>query len=182
MTLAPKPQRLALVVTLCACCAAPFAAGVELPKRKPGQWQITRTSDNPKIPARIEDVCLDDATDAKLSAFALGTSQELCGRSDWRSAGSGKYSVDLVCKMGTTQMTIHGDTVYTGNTAYREDIKTHFEPPLFGRSDSVSVNEAKWTGACAPDMRPGDLVVRPTPSNPHGMRMNLTDTYKVPGH
>ena len=49
--------------------------------------------------------------------------------------------------MSTTQMNIHGDTVFAGNTAYREDIRTHFERPLFGRSDSVSVNDAKWTVA-----------------------------------
>jgi len=80
--------------------------------------------------------------------------------------------------MGATRMTIHGETVFTGTTAYREDVKTHYEPPLRGRSDAASVHEARWTGACAADMKPGDIVMRPTAQMPNGMRVNVNEMLK----
>jgi hypothetical protein len=181
MNFLPNPNRLIASVVVCSCCGWPCADGADLPKRKPGQWEITATSDNPKIPPRIEDVCLDEATDALLYKFALGASQQMCSTFDWKSLGGGKASVDATCKLGTTQMTIHGEVSFTGNTAYREDIRTHFEPPLHGRSDSVSVHDAKWTGACGADMKPGDIVSRPSPMMPTSVRMNLNEMMKGDG-
>jgi hypothetical protein len=173
----PSMKRIIVSVLVCAC-ARQCAIGAELPKRKPGQWQLTITSDNPKIPPRIEDVCLDEATEALLDKFALGASQQLCSKYDWKNLGGGRASVDAACKLGTTQMTIRGDVVYTGNTAYREEIKTHYDPPLRGKSDAVSVHDAKWTGACAADMKPGDIVSHPSPMMPTSLRMNLNEMLK----
>jgi hypothetical protein len=178
MDFEPILNRIASSVALCVCCAWQCADGADLPPRKPGQWQVTTTSDNPKIPPRIEDVCLDAATDALLYKFALGASQQMCSKYDIKLLGGGKASVDASCKLGSTQMTIHGDIVFTGNTAYREDIRTHYEPPLHGRSDGVFVHEATWTGACAADMKPGDIVSRPSSTMPISVRINLNDALK----
>lgn len=182
MTIASSPNanRVALLVAACAFCAWSVGYGMDLPRRKAGQWQITHTSDSPRIPVRVEEVCLDESTDALLNQYALGATGEFCGKGEYKSEGPGRYSVDRVCTMGATRMTIHGDTVFTGNTAYREEIRTHYDPPLRGRADSTSVSDGKWTGACAADMRPGDVVMRPTPAMPNGMRVNLTDTAKAP--
>jgi hypothetical protein len=181
MNSGPNLNRIIASVVVCACCAWQFADGAELPKRKPGQWQITMTSDNSKVPPGIEDVCLDEATDALLYKFAIGVSQQLCSKYDWKNLGGGKASVDATCNFGTMRMTIRGDIAFTGNTAYREDIKTHFEPPLHGRSDVTSVHDAKWTGACAADMKPGDIVSRPSPTMPMSVRMNLNEMMKRDG-
>jgi hypothetical protein len=171
-------KRIIVSIAVCAWCTWQCAPAADLPKRKAGQWQITSTSDNPKLAPRTEDVCLDEATDALLYKFALGASQQMCSKYDWKNLGGGKASVDATCKLGATQMTIRGDITFTGNSAYREEIKTHFEPPLHGRSDSVSVNDAKWTGACAADMKPGDIVSRPSPAMPMSVRMNLNEMMK----
>ena len=178
----PHLNRLIASVAVCACCASQCADAADLPKRKAGQWQITSTSDNPKVPPRIEDVCLDEATDALLYKFALGASQQMCSKYDWKNLGGGKVSVDATCKLGAMQMTIRGDITFTGNTAYREEIKTYFEPPLRGRSDAASIHEAKWTGACATDMKPGDIVSRPSPTMPMSVRMNLNEMMKSDNH
>jgi hypothetical protein len=172
------PNRILACAVICVCCAWQCATGAELPKRKAGQWQITITSDNPKIPPRVEEVCLDEATEALLDKFALGASQQMCGKFEWKNLGAGKASVDATCALGSTHMTIRGDIAFSGNTAYREEIKTHYEPPLRGRSDSTSVHEAKWTGSCAADMKPGDVVSRPSPMLPTGLRINLNDMLK----
>jgi len=166
------------VGAVCACCCAQLVLGADLPKRKAGQWQITTTSDDLKLPPRVEDVCLDDATFALLDSFALGASQKMCSKYDWKVLGGGRASVDATCKLGATQMTIHGDTVFDGNTAYRETVRTHFDPPLRGRGDATSVRDAKWTGACTADMKPGDIVSHPSPTMPMTLRMNLNEMIK----
>jgi hypothetical protein len=38
-----------------------------------------------------------------------------------------------------------------------------------GKSDSTTTQQAKWIGACPPDMRPGDLVTG------NGVKINLRD-------
>jgi hypothetical protein len=174
-------NRIAAIVALCTLLSAPWAEGAEAPKRKPGQWQITMTSDNSKIPTRVEDVCLDEATEALLDRFALGASREMCSTFDWKNAGGGKASVDAVCDIGMNKVTIHGDIVFTGNTAYRQEIRTHYDPAPHGRGNTVSVNEGKWTGACAADMKPGDVVTRPSPTMPVSMHMNLNQMLKGEG-
>jgi len=173
MNSVPPLTRIIAWVTVCACCAWQSVDGAQLPKRKAGQWLLTTTTDNPKIPPRVVDVCLDEATEALLDRFALGASQKLCSRYDWKDLGGGKASVDATCHLGTMQMTIRGDIVFSGNTAYREEIKTHYDPPLRGKSDAVSVNDGKWTGVCAADMKPGDIVSHPSPTMPIAVRMNL---------
>ena len=178
MTILPKLNTVGLLLAAAACCAWHGADCAELPKRKPGQWQITLTSDDTAIPPRVEDICLDESTDALMYKFALGASEKMCTKNEWKDLGGGRFSVDVTCNMGTTRMTSHGETVFTGSTAYREDVKTHYEPPLHGRSDATSLHEARWTGACAADMKPGDIVMRPTARTPNGMRFNVNEMLK----
>ncbi|HTR60036.1 MAG TPA: DUF3617 family protein [Casimicrobiaceae bacterium] len=154
------------------------ALAADYPQRKAGQWQVTITSDKPGTPPRVEELCTDAATDAALQKFALGASDQLCSKNEIKSVGGGRYTVDAVCTLGRTQLTMHGETTFTGSTAYREEVKTHYDPPLRGRSDTVTVREAKWTGMCAGDMRPGDIVERPSPALPTGMRLNVNDMAK----
>jgi hypothetical protein len=159
-----------IMLFLAVAVAVPCAAA-EFPKRNPGHWQITITSDS--SPTRIEEMCTDAATDAALFKFAIGASDKLCQKNEWRSLGSGRYSVDAVCAIGKTQLTVHGDTTFTGDTAYREEVRTHYDPPMRGRSETMSLRVAKWVGACASDMRPGDIVERSS-----GMRLNVNDMVK----
>ena len=175
MNAVPRMHQAVAAAVFIALLGCQCATAVDLPKRKPGQWQITLTSDDPRVPARTEDVCLDAATDALLDRFALGASRQLCSRFDWKRLDADRASVEAECKLGATQMTIRGDVAFVGDTAYREQIRTHYDPPLRGRSDRLSVHEARWMGACAPDMKPGDVVSRPSPMLPTGMKINLKD-------
>lgn len=163
------------ILALAGLCTVPATLAAELPQRKPGQWEITTTSDNPRIAAHVEDVCLDTATDALLSRFALGASQKLCTAIDVKDAGGGAFTVDAACNMTSRRMSVHGEVAYKGNSAYRETVHVRYDPPLAGRSETTSVHEAKWTGACAADMKPGDIVSRPSPTLPTGMRINLNE-------
>jgi uncharacterized protein DUF3617 len=166
---------LLILAATCGTCAVGSAA--DFPMRKPGLWQITMSPSNPKYPPRVEKVCLDAATDQLLYKVGAGGSQKMCSKIDIHSAG-GKVIVDSQCDFGGSKLTSHGVTTMTGDTAYRTDINLHYDPPMFGKSDSTSTQEAKWIGACPADMKPGDIVVDASSMMPAPMKMNLNDIFK----
>ncbi len=168
-------RRVVLTCVLLAGVAGTVAGGFDFPKRKPGEWQITISPPRPGYPARVENVCLDAATDALLYQVGLGASQKLCSESRWVRAGGGRIVAELTCKLGTTQSRVHAEITLHGDSAYHQEITTHYDPPLYGKSELQSSQDAKWLGACPADMKPGDVVVQPSPMMPMRMRMNLND-------
>jgi hypothetical protein len=44
---------------------------------------------------------------------------------------------------------------------------SHFDPALFGKTESNSTQTGKWLGACPADMKPGDML------SPNGVKINL---------
>jgi len=159
------------------CAACTVAAGADFPVRKPGLWEITMNMGNPKIPPRTQRVCLDAATNQLLYKMGVGASQKMCSKTDIHNVG-GKVVVDSICDFGGTKATGHSVTTMMGDSAYHTDISTHYDPPMFGKSDSTMTQDAKWAGACPADMRPGDIVMDGSSNTPSHMRMNLNDMFK----
>ncbi len=168
-------RRLVLTFGMLAGVAATFAGSFDFPKRKPGEWQITISPSRPGYPPKVENVCLDRATDAMLYQVGVGASQKLCTESKWVRVGKDRIVADLTCKLGTTQSRVHAELTLHGDSGYHQDITTHYDPPLYGKSELQSSQEARWLGACPADMKPGDVVVQPSPMMPIRMRMNLND-------
>lgn len=145
------------------------AAGLEdLPKRKSGLWEMRMVSPDGKRGQMTGRVCIDAATDAALTSFGLGIASQMCSKHDIRVSGN-VATIDMVCKIGESQQTSHSTLTYTGNDAYRIEVRSHFDPPFLGKTDSTVTQSARWTGACGSDMRPGDLVMS------NGMRINLKE-------
>jgi hypothetical protein len=133
---------------------------------------------DPAFPPQVQRVCLDAATDALLYKFSEEAGRKMCSKFDVRTAG-GKVEVDSVCKLGDSQMSSHTVMSFQGDTSYHEDITVHYDPPLRGKTaDSRSTQDGKWLGACAADMKPGDMVTMPSPMNPVPMHLNLNDMLK----
>ena len=148
------------------------AAGLEdLPKRKPGLWEMTIIASSGQKAQALGRVCIDAATDAALTKFAVGVSLQVCSKRDIRVNGS-VATIDAVCKIGDSMQTSHSKITFTGNSAYRAEVRMHSEPPFMGITDSTATQLGKWTGPCPPDMKPGDLVTG------NGVKINLLD---VPG-
>jgi len=72
-----------------------------------------------------------------------------------------------VCKIGDTTATSH--TVFSGefDRTYHGEIRTKYSPPLMGKGESVTLVDAKWTGPCQSDQKPGDMIM------PNGMKINI---------
>ena len=168
------PARIAIACLAGALCLGGLsrAAGLEdLPKRKPGLWEMTIIAKSGQKAQALGRVCIDAATDAALTRFATGVSTQVCSKRDIRVNGS-VATIDAVCKINDSVQTSHSTINFTGNSAYRAEVRMHSEPPFMGITDSTATQIGKWTGPCPPDMKPGDLVTA------NGVKINLL---QVPG-
>ncbi len=162
------------------CVAGSLCSAADLPARKPGLWQITMNTGRPNAPSPVEKVCLDKATDQLLYKAGAGVTAKMCSKVDIHSSGS-QVTVESVCDIGSSKMSSRSVTTMSGDTAYHTDIVTHYDPPMFGKSDSASTQDAHWLGACPADMKPGDVSVIPDARAPMPMKMNLNDMFKAAG-
>ena len=145
------------------------AAGLEdLPKRKPGLWEMRMVSPDGKKTSGTIRMCIDAATDAMLTKFATGITGQICTKRDIRVSGS-VATIDAVCTVNGSVQTVHSTISFKGSTAYRADARVHSEPPFMGTSDSAATQEGKWIGPCPSDMKPGELILA------NGTRINLKD-------
>lgn len=171
-------KALGLIFAAAACSFIATAGASDYPKRKPGLWEVTRTSANAKYPPQVQEICLDAATDALLYKVAEGAGRSTCSKLEVQRSGD-KVIVDSICTLGKTQLTSHSVVTLRGDSAYHEDIAIHYDPPLFGKkADSASTKDAAWVGACSADMKAGDIVSKPSATMPIGFRMNIRDMLK----
>jgi hypothetical protein len=158
--------------------ALSFAAGaVEAQdkfQRKSGLWEVKRTSTRTSEQTRVYQMCIDQASDNALRQLAEGMRNERCEPSKVTRDGD-KLVVDAVCKLGRTNTKATTHAVITGkfDTAYKIESKSTFDPPILGKAEGTTVMEAKWTGACKPDQRPGDVIL------PNGAKMSVTPDEKA---
>jgi len=139
---------------LCAICCAQAADPPKL-KRKSGLWEMTTVHDGG--PPSSLKACIDERTDELFSGISGGMRKN-CPNLKVQVDGS-KITTDGVCKFGPTQATVHGVVVFQGNSSYRTETHTHYDPPLAGKADSETTETGKWVSACAADMQPGDLLM-----------------------
>lgn len=161
---------LALLIT-----AAPLTAqAAEMPHRKAGLWTLKTELSGHKMPAGSETkLCVDAATDAAYQRYSDGAVQ--CSKRDITQSGN-QTIIDSVCTVGTRTSTSHGVITWTGDTAYHMDSTTHWSPPLYGKIESHTTQDAKWLGSCPATMKPGDLTM------PGGVTINVTKMPAMPGH
>lgn len=151
--------------------SAPVGA-MDLPTRKAGLWAVTLTFDNNKIPPQTMQQCIDPTTDKAMNASFGGLQQDLCSKQDMQNVG-GTITVDSVCKIGPATRTSHAvitgsfDSAYTINVTSKSD-----GPPLpttAADGQSHMTIDAKWTGPCKADQKPGDVIMS------NGMKINIID-------
>jgi len=150
--------------------AAP-AAALELPPRKAGLWEIRMIFDGRNLPPQTMKQCVDAATDKLMSSFGGDMRQDMCPRQDVKKVGN-TMVVDTVCRVDDIVMTSHGVITGDFNSAYtvKVTIKREGGPPEAGPASTTNMTiDAKWTGACSPGMKPGDIIM------PDGSKMNIRE-------
>ena len=159
-----------------ALMAAP-AMAVDLPARKPGLWDMKMVFEGRNTPPHLSQHCIDAETDKLMSAAGNSMNKDMCSKMDVQKVGN-TFVMDSVCKMGPSTNTTH--SVITGDFSSAYTVKlssvTSGGPNLPGaRPDGKTemTMEARWTGACKPDQKPGDIIMG------NGMKMNVRDMQKV---
>ena len=150
------------------------AATIDLPARKPGQWEIKMT---PKTagaaPLMTTQLCLDAASDKAMMAQGLAMSTG-CTTQQSRD-GSGNLVLDATCSMGGRQIKSHSVVSGDFQSHYTIDIVSDSQggnPALPKHSEMTQ--QAKWLGACQQGMKPGDMML------PGGRIMNVLGMMKPP--
>ena len=144
---------------LCALAACSLnselqAATTDLPKRKPGLWEIkTHMEGMPAIGAMQQ--CIDRETDDLMQQRAEKEKHK-CSVLDVKSEGN-RATVHSICKVQGSTATTDATFVGTFDSAYKGDMLTRFSPPLHGVSESKASLDARWIGPCKPGQKPGDI-------------------------
>jgi hypothetical protein len=155
---------IALLVAMMALVADGFT--LDLPKRKTGLWDIKISRVGGNRPVQTVQMCIDQKTDNMAQQMGESVAREACSKQQIRREGN-KIVGESVCKIGETTATSR--TLFTGefDRAYHGEIRTKYSPPLMGKDENVTLIDAKWTGPCKDDQKPGDMIM------PNGMKINI---------
>jgi len=156
---------------------AGLAAAADIPHRKPGLWEMTSHSSTSKDMQTTRRICLDRESEDLLNRQGVASGQEACSKMETRSSGN-QFIAKAVCNMGGVKMTSEATTTFVSDTASTTKVHTTFDPPLAGRSQSDTQDDAKWLGACPADMKPGDMILKTGGAHPHEMRTSLRQMFK----
>ena len=155
------------------------AAALDLPTRKAGLWEIKMAFEGRNIPAQTMEHCIDAETDKLMNSVGGNMRADTCSKQDMQKVGA-TIVVDSVCKVGAGTLTSHAVVTGDFNSAYTVKVTSKREggPPAKGTAaDGTSgmTIDAKWTGPCKPDQKPGDMIMA------GGRKFNVRDMPKMPG-
>ncbi len=135
-------------------CGLQAARAVDMPKRKPGQWEMTVAMQGQKPMKMLQ--CVDPATD-DLSQ-SMGGEGDRCSKPDITRSGD-TWLVTTRCEQGGRKIVSKGRMTMKGDAAFTGSSTMTFEPPMPGRSAVESTVQARWTGPCPAGMKPGDTRI-----------------------
>ena len=165
-------MRVVALLVVAATCSSGVARADELPHRRPGLWEITRNNVDANNPARTSKICIDAATETMLRDMGASVAKSICSKAAVSVSGN-TATIDSVCQIDRSRLTNHTVITFANDTTYHHVAAMHFDPPLFGRAESISEMDGRWLGPCAADMRPGDVIT------PMG-KINLVDRAQAP--
>jgi hypothetical protein len=149
--------------------ASTGAVAQQYPKLKAGLWQMSRTSDRPGDRSTPITICFDDTVQKEMWDMGAGQMRGFCSKTDFHMSASGGTG-ETICNFGGSTAHSTSKMTLTGDTAYRTEVDTTFDPPMNGNmAKSHMTIEGKYLGACKAGQRPGDVTL------PNGQVVNMTD-------
>jgi hypothetical protein len=149
--------------------AKPFQPSSTPPRRKPGLWE-QRVSNGDFV--QVSRVCLDEATDARLSWWGAQASKDVCEKNLASARPDGGWRFSSVCDMGSGGKTTTSG-VATGDFSSHYQIAAESSTvgaaaPQMNGARRMTI-DAQWQGPCPTGMKGGDM------SLPGGLKINLLD-------
>lgn len=150
--------RIGLLGALAALTAAAPSGAQDFPRLKAGLWEVrTRTStQKPGEAPLASSMCLDDSTSRAMVRLAQGMMDGMCSRFDTRRSGD-RYTSEAVCTLGGSKMIARSTMTMSGDSAYRIEGVSSYDPPFMGIAEATTTVDAKHAGACRPGQIPGDV-------------------------
>lgn len=144
------------------------ASSATPPRRKPGLWVQTMSSDGMTQETKI---CLDEAVEQKMTLWGQQMGQQVCAKNAITPT-TGGWKVESECDFGEAGRNVTSGTV-TGdfNSRYVIKLTTTTTGAKMVQANGTHAMEmsAEWKGACPADMKPGDMML------PGGMKMNIAN-------
>lgn len=154
------------LATLVAAALPVFAQDV--PKLKSGLWEMTHAGDQGAAGANRITLCMDQSLQQQMFEMGVGAMKGMCSRHEFHLSGK-RGSGDFVCEMGGSRMHSTSKMVIDGNSAYRTEIHTTWDPPVMGLAQTNTVVTAHWVSPCLSGQRPGDMTTA------QGHKFNIRD-------
>jgi len=176
-----RMETIALALAAAAIAAPALGDELNLPARKPGEWQMTMAIAGHNM---VTDQCVDADTDKQMMQSSFAKAGEKCS-SISESNNGGTIAIDATCSLGNG-VTTKTHAVITGDfqSAYTVDAVTDMTggPPQMPKHSEIKQN-VSWLGACPAGMKPGDITVQGMPGMPPGFKINpaLLQGMKPPG-
>ena len=174
------PRRLLLLAA--ALTVATPALALDLPKRKPGLWEIKMEfQGHSRLPMQTMRQCTDATSDKLMTYNFGGPAQKTCSEARLQPQRQ-RIVIDSVCTFGGTTTTSHAVVNGDFNSAYTVEVTSTREggrpiPGVAPGGETHMKIAAQWVGACAAGQRPGDVIMS------NGMTMNVLDMQKgIPPH
>ena len=142
------------------------AAADDAASRKPGLWEVKTSIDDRGRAVTVQQ-CIDAATDQMLQSSAGPFSAPLCAGREVKTSEDG-MTIDTQCTFNGKPASAHA--VITGNfdSAYTMMVTAEgVDLPA-----TKMTMDGKWLGACAPDQKPGDVIMA------NGVKVNIPELQK----
>ena len=154
--------------------AATPAFALDMPPRKAGLWELKMSMEGRSMPTQTFQHCIDAATDKAMNDIGGGMRAEQCSKQDMQRSGN-TITVDSVCNIGGATTTSRAVVTGDFNSGYTVKVNSKREggPAIPGMPAETNMTiEAKWTGPCKADQKPGDIIMA------NGMKMNIIEMRK----
>ena len=152
----------------CLLSSTVVLADDSLPHRKPGLWEVTMQMPDMPGGGLKSSECIDEKTDETMQKKAMSGGErggETCRQTSLKRSGN---TVDIVADCTSAEGKSHVVSHYTGDMqgSYAGESVVTFDPPRNGRKEMRMGMQAKYTGACPADMKPGDIRTGGMTMNP----------------
>jgi hypothetical protein len=139
---------------------APFfhVEAADLPKKlQAGLWDVSIVSDMLSAPVTYK-MCIDSSAALQSKVVeTVTTGSASCTRNDRHVSGS-QLIVDSVCTVNQSQVTSHA-VATLDSKSFKIEVHSHNVPAIRDKEDSTLTQTATWSGKCASDMKPGDMMM-----------------------
>lgn len=164
---------IAIILTPMICLAA---KAEDMPKRKPGLWEIENRMAGMPAGAGPIQTCIGPETD-NLIAQGTADMRSQCSKTETRRSGA-DILISSVCKLGPTTATTEGKFTGSFDSAYHADMHITYDPPIHGMAKADMTLDAKWVGPCKEGQKAGDVSM---PGMPKGgpKSINMEEMMKM---